>query len=594
MAGGRRSIRNGSIQQPVIPTNSLVASAVAYAGDVTPIYRPTQGWQQEAWRQFGICPELQFAANWIANALSRCQLLPGEVDALGNINASDDPTITKALQDLFSGNNGQAQMLHAAGLHLTIAGEFYLVGRFLNPTDTQRIWEVVGTQELSQAGQVWVIKYDENMTPVTLTDRDTVIRVWRPRPEKRIEATSPCLALLPVLTEIEYLTRHIFAQTTSRIAGAGVWALPSSLEFPGSDGMANKAEGLMAKMGEAMSISFRDPGNPASLVPLLITVPDAAVNSIKEPIHFWSEFDAAAVETRSAALSRFCVGMDLPPEVISGMTAHASSSGGTGSGVSHWTSWQIEESAIKLHIEPLLELIGNAVTIGYLRKITNKANSAIKYDTNKLKLQPDRSKEAAEIFDRGELCATSLRFYSGFSEDDAPSVEEHKNFILNRIAGGSAAPDQVAWALGELGLDGAPDGQDQQPVHPGTNQAVAPSLEDHPSRDIPDAASSQAILLRACEPVVMRALERVGGRLRNKGIKPDGVPQHEVYLYAQVNGDATALLEGAWSLVPMVAEGLTDSIILTRVLNAYAENLLTQKVPHSREALANYLTLVAA
>ena len=32
--------------------------------------------------------------------------------------------------------------------------------------------------------------------------------------------------MLPILSEIEYLTRHIFAQVQSRLAGAGVFEIP--------------------------------------------------------------------------------------------------------------------------------------------------------------------------------------------------------------------------------------------------------------------------------------------------------------------------------------------------------------------------------
>jgi len=36
---------------------------------------------------------------------------------------------TNSLKDLFNGKDGQAQMLESIGIHLTIAGECYLIGR---------------------------------------------------------------------------------------------------------------------------------------------------------------------------------------------------------------------------------------------------------------------------------------------------------------------------------------------------------------------------------------------------------------------------------------------------------------------------------
>lgn len=580
---------------PVIPSNALVASAVKYPGKVTQIYRGTTGWQTEAWRQYDICPELRFAAQYIGNALSRCTIKPGEVDALGNVSVSEDANITEALSMLFSGNDGQAQMLSALGVHLTVVGEAYVVGRMDTETG-KRIWEVIGINELSVNGRTWTIRYADNMTNIDLADDDTVIRVWRPHPAKRIEADSPVRALLPVLTEIEYLTRHIFAQTTSRVAGAGVWVLPDSVEFPGVD-PTKKAESFMNTVGIAMETSLKDPSNAASLVPIMVTVPADAVDKIKPPIHFWSPFDEAAVNTRRASMLRFCVGMDIPPEVIMGMTTGLSSSGGRGNGASHWTSWQIEEAAIKLHIEPLLEVICNAIVVGYLRDVSGNPKAALVTDTTALKLQPDRSKEAFTLAQMGKVSDEALRRWNGMTEDDAPSEDEYKRFLFQKIAGGGVAPEQVGYAVQYLTGDTnfpTPEGPANSPDH----QQQQPSLLDIPARpgppDMPQTNGLQmALVAAASEPLVLRALERAGNRLRNQGIKPPDVPAHEVYLHAHVNGSATKLLDDAWVMVPQVAAGMgVDTDRLTAVLNAYAENLLTQQVPHSREAMVRYLALV--
>lgn len=594
---GRRTARGPA---PVIPSNALVASAVKYPGKVTQIYRGTTGWQTEAWRQYDICPELRFAAQYIGNALSRCTIKPGEVDDLGNVSLSEDPSIREALSLLFSGNDGQAQMLSTLGIHLTVVGEAYIVGRkdTNDPTGQKQIWEVIGVNEMTVNGRTWTIKYADNLQNVDLGEDDTVIRVWRPHPAKRVEADSPVRALLPVLTEIEYLTRHIFAQTTSRVAGAGVWVLPDSVEFPGVDST-KKAESFMNTVGLAMETSLKDPSSAASLVPIMVTVPADAVDKIKPPIHFWSNFDEAAVNTRRASMLRFCVGMDIPPEVIMGMTTGLSTSGGRGNGASHWTSWQIEEAAIKLHIEPLLEVICNAIIVGYLRDVSGNPKAALVTDTTALKLQPDRSKEAFTLAQMGKISDEALRRWNGMTEDDAPSDEEYKRFLFQKVSGGGLAPEQVGYAIRFLTGDQnfpAPEG----PAKNADHQQQQPSLLDLPSpTGPPDMPSNSvdglqmALVTAASEPLVLRALERAGNRLRNQGIKPPDVPAHEVYLHAHVNGSATRLLEDAWVMVPQVAQGMgVDTDRLTAVLNAYAENLLTQQMPHSREAMVRYLSLV--
>lgn len=589
MAGRRTTTRVGA----AIPSNSLVASAVSYPGagkNALNVYRTMEGWQREAWRQFSICPELSFAANWIGNALSRCEIVPGKIGVDGNVDADDDPQVAAALIALFGGTQGQSEMLHTAGLHLSVAGEFYLVGR---QNGAALLWEIIGCDSISYSGTSWSITYGEtNTSAVQLTAQDTVIRIWRPDPVRRYAAWSSVKALLPVLRELEFLTRHIFAQTTSRLAGSGILALPASLEFPNSEGSANKAVGFSKELTKAMMTPLEKPDDPGSVVPFVITVPDETLQYMKEPIHFWSPFDAASMEAREKAIMRFCIGMDIPVEVILGMTRGTSSSGGAGTGASHWTAWQIEEAAIKLHIEPLLTLLCNTLTLEYIRPVLNSTVAAVTYDTKALKLQPDRSKEAFELFGVGEISPESLLTYSGMNPSDAPTDQDRKNFQLRKIAGASATPDQIAWALNLLGMSGAPDGAGLQAQHPGSNQD-APSSEDYPTRPGPPDGYNARLVLALSEPLVLRALERVGNRMRNDGIKPE-CPAQETHCYAVVNGSAQKYLEGCWTMVAQVAEGLVDPEKLTRVLNAYVENLLTEQVPHDRARLERYLSLVAA
>jgi hypothetical protein len=574
-----------------IPSAALVASAVSYqVGKAENVFRPITEWQKEAWRQYDICSELAFAAGWIGNAMSRCQLVPGIVDDTGQVQRDDNQQTADALTALFAGSQGQSEMLMAAGIHFSIAGEFYIVGRKMN--DGNYNWEVIGCNQVMGSGRNWTLLYGDGINPVNLTDNDVVIRVWRPHPVRRYEAYSPVLPLLPVLKELEFLTRHLFAQTQSRLTGAGVWVLPASVEFPESQGVADKAAGMLKWLGKAMMTPLSQPDSAASLIPNIITVPDELLGKIGNPIHFWSPFDEQALAARREAIMRFCVGMDLPPEVVLGMTRGASSSGGHGTGASHWTAWQIEEAAIKLHIEPLLSLLCNSLTMEYLRVVSDNPKAAIFYDTNALKLQPDRSKEALELSDRGKLSDEALIVYSGFAKDDLADEDTQKRFLLRRLAGASATPDQVAWALGELGLTGAPTGGTEA-LPPGSNQAQTPSLEDHPNDNggPPSGYSRSDVLMAVSEPLVLRALERVGNRLRQSGARPD-CDASETHCYAVVNGSAQKYLDGAWTMVPKVCTGIADPVVLTRVLNAYVENLLAQQAPHTREGLTGYLKLL--
>jgi hypothetical protein len=579
--------------EAVIPSNSLVASAVRYSGEAARIYRPTQDWQQECYRHYAICGEARFAARFFGHAVSRASLFPARRDARGPKRQTSGKSVTM-LEQLFNGKDGQSQMLESIGIHLIIAGECYLVGRTIDGQDT---WEIVSVLEMKVSGTKWTIDYGDGMQPVELSKQDVVIRIWVPSPERRIEADSPFRSLLPILSEIEWLTRHIFAQTSSRLAGAGIYWVPQEMDFPpppvGEDGkpvaVSNKAEGLMRTLADSMLTPVNDPGSPAAMVPIIVSAPGEMIDKAKLQ-HFWSELDGKALEMRAAAISRFADGMDLPREQVLGMSSNSGTGGGNSNGISHWGAWQVEESTIKLFIEPMLETVCNALTIGYLRPLLDdSAIDFVHYETSLLRLRPDRSKEAGELYDRGAISREALLRENGFDTTDLPKPEEFKEWLLRKVATGSATPEMVNAALKVLGVDLGPLPEEQGPMN---ESRPDPSLEEHPEpRHMPELPEAASAVLAASDALVWRALERAGNRIRqNAGIKPPGVPAYEMHTLHSVNGGADAYLNDAWSCAPQVLDGLTPDVQATvDTLDAYCRSLFAEQAPHSRDRLKGWL-----
>lgn len=577
----------------VIPTTSLVASAVRYSGKSARIYQPNKDWQRECYRHFAICGEARFAAKFFGQALSRADLSVSHKTADGPKEKTSGPAVMH-LNNLFNGKDGQAQMLDALGTHLTIAGECYLVGRTVDGED---MWEIVSIIEMQVVGKRWSINYGDGMPPVMLGDNDVVIRIWIPNPARRIEADSPFRSLLPVLSEIEWLTRHIFAQTQSRLTGAGILFLPQEMTFPPPpevDGkpaeVANEADGFMLTLADGMITPVKDPGSPSATVPIVVTAPGDHIDKAKL-MHFWSELDGKALEMRQAAISRFADGMDLPREQVLGMSSNSGTGGGNSNGVSHWGAWQIEESTIKFHIEPMLELICNALTIGYLRPLTEDIKPFVSYTTNRLRLRPDRSKESLELYDRGLLKKEIPVKENGFAVDQMPDEDEFKFWLLKKIATGSATPEQVQAALELIGVT-LPVAAPQAPQAPPPELLPPPSLEDHPTEErTPERSDSEPpALLAASDALVWRALERAGNRIRQKaGVKPPGVPAYNMHTLYHVNGDAEEFLTDAWSCASQVLEGLADVDHTVQTLNAYCRSLFAEQAEHSRDRLAQWL-----
>lgn len=567
--------------EPPEKSKAIVASSTAYSGvqKMARAYYPDKSWQRECYRHYSICGEARFGAQFFGHAVSRALLFASASD--GTVLTSG-PTYD-AVNDLFKGPNGQRQVLEAMGLHLTIAGECYLIGRTV---DNRDVWEVASVLEVTESTGTWYVDYGGGK--IELTAEDVVIRIWRPNPSKHNEADSPFRTMLPILREIEWLTRHVFAQISSRLAGAGILFLPQGITFPPAPGQAgveslNEADAFMQSLGSAMMEPIEDPGNPSSVVPHVAMVPGDQIDQVKL-LNFWSNLDSETKSLRQEAISRFALGMDLPPEQILGMSSNPGTGGGNSNGVSHWGAWQIEEATIKMHVEPMLDLISNAVTVSYLRPVVGEdTTDLLGFSTEKLRLRPDRSKEAFELWDRGVLATHRLLEENGFSEKDLPEEAEFKRWLLVKIASGSATPEQVQAALGALGVPLAvavetPSAPELMP---------APSLVDHPTN--PRTPGEESALLAAADALVYRALERAGNRLRQAGVKPPGIPSYETHTMIKVNGNASQLMADAWSCADRVLDGIADPQRIVPMLESYCQGLLVSGTPHSKDRLAKWM-----
>lgn len=597
-----------SRQAAVIPTTALVASAIRYNGKSARIYEGVKDWQREAYRHYRICGEARYAASFYGNALSRATLHYAEKQPGGDLQKLDDGPGAELVADLFKGKDGQAQMLKACGIHLCVAGECYLVGRTVTTDEhdedlavPDEVWEIISVSEMSVVGTKWSIRRS-NRKPIELTEDDVVIRIWSPDPEDALLSDSPFRSMLPVLSEIEWLTRHIFAQCSSRLAGAGLLFLPQSMSFPqpvDAEGkkieVANAAEAFMMMLGDAMLAPIEDPSNAAATVPTVVTVPDDVVDKAKL-MHFWSDLDAKALEMRNNAIRRFAIGMDLPPEQILGMASAQGTGGGRTTGVSHWGAWQIEESTIKMHLEPTLELIVNAITVGYLRPLnTTKPNGQVDFDTSLLRLRPDRSKEAILLGNMGLLKDEVILRENGFDPTDKPDDAEFRHWLLVKIASGSATPEQVQAALMLLGLTlPVPAGDPGQTVRETRPPPTQDNLPDRPRTPDEGLSAVQRALLAASEGLVYRALERSGNRIRrDAGVKPPGVDAFNVHTMVAINGKADTYLHDAWSCAPQVLDGLCDVEATVKSLDAYVRALFVEKAPHDRQRLAQWLEVAS-
>lgn len=537
-----------------------------------------EAWQSSCWDYYDMVGEYRYAVNWVGNLLSRARLT-----ILHNGKAvADDENANAALQSLFGGPSGQSEMFRQLGIHFTVAGEAFIVGV---DGASEEDWYVVAATEVHRGnGQtsIWGERIDGD---------HLLLRLWRPHPRKFKKSDAPSRSVIPILSEINQLTKHVAAQIDSRLAGAGLLLLPSEISFPtrtktegtGADEVTSEvdgAQGFIDELIEVMSTAIANREDASALVPIVLQVAGEYLDKVQH-LTFWSDLDEHAIELRTEAIRRLSLGMDMPPEVLTG----------TGD-MNHWGAWQVDESAIKSHSEPLLAVITSSLTTGYLRPYLEAAGmdaeTADEYefgvDTAALRMRPNRSKEAVELYDRGELSGEAMRRENGFNEDDDMRKSELKEWFVRKVAGGSTTPELVAAALTELGIQleitAAPE------VVP-TEERPARSLDEHPVRELPD----ETPLLAAAEQMVFRALERAGNRLKTKvGTKFSGTPAADLYLRMPKlsHGEIEGLLTDAWTSVGRFDYGVSADR-LTESLEQYAKTLISMRKEYDRDDLRAHL-----
>lgn len=627
---------------------SMSAAAAMYARDRKTSHNSdrhqiAQPWQIEAYRHVNICGEARYAAALFAAIAGRAEIGVAEPHTLSNkpewVTEGDE---VEALAALAPTVRERTKLIRDYMLHRTIAGECYLIARprmstdpgYIEPpsaddlaemdlfdpnfnadelvTTNDPVWEIVAVTELRKVGTGndvrWSVKHD-NDNYVELDGDHPVIRLWNPDPGDRREAWSPFRSLLPTLREIEWLTKHIFTQVRSRLMSAGVWFLPDNLTFPAppADAIEGGAEAI-ATMNEAEQFALSLASSSMEMLegdevsfPSIVMADQAALAAVDQDklIKFWSEIDDKAMVLRSDAVRRFSLGMDLPPEQVLGSSGLAvTGAGGSAGSVNHWGVWANEEQTISAHVEPALDDFTAALTESFLRVAVDSTDLVIGYDTATLRLRQDRSKEAIELYDRGLLNAKTTLRETGFDpEKDAMDDAEFQKWLLVRLTGGSATPEQVQAALALLKVDlpvtEAPD-SDPTGGLPGRSRPRSldehpyegPPREDHEHNEAPFSAREAA-----AEVLVLRALEKAGNKVLNEGKRGKDRDRVTPPHLAHVAMSVQTLPEFDFTLLPTVFAGYPaqEQAKIGLKLNAFCEFLYGSQQAYSRDRLIEWM-----
>lgn len=513
---------------------ALVAAARQMTGSMTDHLIQNRAWQREAWDFFHAIGEYWYGIEWLSNACSRVRLVaavkrPGmekpEVLKLKDDVSAADRMAIDVMDELAGGVGGRSMMIQAIATQLSVPGEGYVVGE-QRPTATgdlgPAVWTVKSTDEIrrrefisqrdsSQNRQSanglpiaiaprqaqprrpspYEVQVEENRwTP--LADESIVCRVWQPDKQFSWRACSASLPALPILREIDLLNRRIIAECVSRIAMNGLLLIPSEATFPVRPEFKDAADPFIAELIDTASKAIKTPGSAAATVPMPLKVPAELIDKIKH-ISFTQPLDPKLFDARDRAIKRLAATLNVPQEVVLGIAD-----------VNHWTAWQIDEAAVKMHIAPLVEIICHGLTVGYFRPRLEAAGMApgdadsyvIWYDASDLTTKPDLSIAAKDAHDRGVINDSAYRREAGFGDDDAPDMTKddglRQQVLVTLALQGNTQAIAILWPDleeklapppqpgydPETGRPLAPEpvpGQPAAPAQPGNQEKTAPS-----------------------------------------------------------------------------------------------------------------------
>lgn len=595
------------VTAPAPAPKAVVASAVNISKTGVKAYHARKGndtWQKEAWYQFDICGELRYATTWIANAISMASMYAAEIDPETGLvtDATENALVSGIANSILGGPANRAQAQSTIALNWQVAGEVFIVVRPSKPKNgvpQPDEWIVLSTTEIQEQGGSF--KYEDPITGefVSLNpSTDLIIRVWSPHPRKRSHADSAVRASLPTLREIEKTSQNIAARLDSRLIGNGLLFLPQEVDFPSNNTDQPGLVGFMDEVTEAAQMSLSNPGQASAQVPIMLQIPGEQVGNVQH-MDLSTKLDSEILDLRTAAIRRLALSLDMPAEVMLGMGDS-----------NHWSAWQIEESAYKIHVAPLLDRLADALTTEYLHPALTAAGVqdvdryVLAFDTTEIISRPNRFQELTELHDRVLISDEYLRAQSGIPDDAVPDDDERNRRFFQGIV--TSAPTiiidvpQIATAIGLNPAEAAQEaagGERAVEASPTTETNALPERSQDDSEGSVQASAGVPLapLVSAAELIVFDALSRAGGRLLTRSYRGQFQHTAKFDLHTVIPFDASPqgcerLLEGSFQFVDRVADGFgIDRHRLMSTVRTYVENLFINRESHNADSLRENL-----
>jgi hypothetical protein len=467
-----------------------------------------QPWQALALGYYDKLGPCRYPANFHAAMLAPIRLYLGVRDEKGEIEEIEDSKgILSRLEDP---GGGHASLLSNYAILRFLAGESYLLNTADEDDPDGERFEIVSPLELrlNTDGKNYQRIRAPGLSPVELisADEDDLdmlelgeARVWRfhrRHPTYSDWADSPVRSVLHLYEELELLHLEAKSQLRSRIARAGILFIDGRITFtlagPGDpdeaepEGVADEdpeEDELLDALIEAVIAAISDPDSPAAHAPVIARVENQTGLPLKDLIHHWMhdiDENFPSTERIEKLHGWIAQGIDLPPEISLGF-----------SDSNHWNAWLVDEQAWEAHGKPDAVAFCQDITEAYVRRkaiaesLEDAENVICWFDPAEVTTDPDRSKNARDLYRDGELSGETYRDVLGFAkETDEPSDEERRRHAAFKLRDTSLLPGAEIAPAEETNedivrsepADGEPEAEEDTPFAASTNGRLEDAL----------------------------------------------------------------------------------------------------------------------
>jgi len=400
-----------------------------------------QDWQSDAWGYRDMIGELRFGLQFRSRAVSRvkyfaAQVMPEEDEPLP-LDSDKGVKVPAALRAAAEEELARLPLDQGYGFlgvldeNFGVTGEGWLHGY---KDGGEERWEIHSVDEVRAGsdGRVSLRPYGEASYKIVDTNSEEMLRLWIPHPRYKVLADSPMKSLLNVCEEIVLAGQEMRSASRSRSATNGILLVPDGLTLLNAlknDGSLVEDDAFMAELTATLLAPISNEGDPGQVAPAVIQGEGDQLDKVRH-IRFERETSSDLLGRIDKGLERLARGLDIPPEVVSGMGQ-----------ANHWSAWQIDASTYRYHIDPAVRIIADSLTEGFLRPALLARGFTpaqvklvqVWYDAGNITENPNRGQDAKDAYDRGAIGFSALRQALGFNEADAPSDDEILQMVALKI-----------------------------------------------------------------------------------------------------------------------------------------------------------------